>query len=362
MADKVTLKDISDTLGISVATVHRALSGKDRVSNKTREKIIQCALEMGYQPTFLANPAPVRYKMSFAFICPDNLFYQEIIHGAKTATNEYGSTGLTTHFLSAPDYSPETQMQQLRDIINKRNYDGVAICPTHTMLLNPLINSLVEAGIPVVTFNNDISESKRNCYIGEEPLISGSFTAQLYSKMLPQDSEVAILQSLVSAEGLRLRIKGFEDYIHNNPKLKIFGKYDFYDNIENAYKIARELLLSTKVDAVFTNSMMGTIGASKAISELMHNYHPLLIGYDMNNDIKGFIASDVIAGTLLQSPVRQGYLVVKKLFELCNMENLQKITARDTIYLPIQLILKSNLEQNNDYEFFHYSVKFNSQS
>ncbi|MCL2834935.1 MAG: substrate-binding domain-containing protein [Treponema sp.] len=357
MADKVTLKNISDTLGISIATVHRALSGKDRVSIKTRDRIIQCASEMGYQPTFLANPAPVRYKMNFAFICPDNLFYQEIIHGAKTATSEYGTTGLTTHFLSAPDYSPETQMQQLRAIINEKNYDGVAICPTHTMLLNPLINSLVEAGIPVVTFNNDISESKRNCFIGEEPLVSGSFTAQLYSMILPSNSTVAILQSLVSAEGLRLRIKGFEDYIHNNPKLKISGKYDFFDSIENAYKIARELLLSTKVDAIFINSMMGTIGASKAISELKHHYHPLLIGYDMNNDIKGFIKSNVILGTLLQSPVRQGYLVVKKLFELCNMKDRLKTIKRNAIYLPIQLILKSNLEQNNDYEVFHYSIE-----
>ena len=351
MADKVTLKDISDNLGLSVATVHRALSGRNRVKTKTRDMIIQRASEMGYQPTFLANPVSARCKMNFAFICPDNIFYQKIIFGAKTATNEYSFTGLTTHFLSAPDYSPETQMQQLREIINEKNYDGVAICPTHTMLLNPLINSLVDSGIAVVTFNNDISESQRNCFIGEDPLVSGSFAAQLYSIMLPPDSNIAVLQSLVSAEGLRQRIKGFETYIKNNSKLKIIGNYDFFDSIENAYKIARELFLSTKSDAVFINSMMGTIGVAKAISELDPNYHPLLIGYDMNDDIEKFIRSGVILGTLLQSPLQQGYLAVKKLFELCNMGSRSKIITKSAIYLPIQLILKSNLEQNNDYEF-----------
>ena len=42
------LKDIVAALGISVTTVSRALTGQGRISDKTREKVLNKALEMGY--------------------------------------------------------------------------------------------------------------------------------------------------------------------------------------------------------------------------------------------------------------------------------------------------------------------------
>jgi DNA-binding LacI/PurR family transcriptional regulator len=44
----VTLKDIAEALGISVTTVSRALNGQGRISSATRERVLQKALEMGY--------------------------------------------------------------------------------------------------------------------------------------------------------------------------------------------------------------------------------------------------------------------------------------------------------------------------
>lgn len=48
MAKTVKMQDIADRLGVSTMTVSKALAGKNGVSEETREKVKQLALEMGY--------------------------------------------------------------------------------------------------------------------------------------------------------------------------------------------------------------------------------------------------------------------------------------------------------------------------
>ena len=59
MAGKVTIQDIADHLGMAKSTVSKALSGATDISEKTRERILGCASEMGYQirPDVLRTPA-----------------------------------------------------------------------------------------------------------------------------------------------------------------------------------------------------------------------------------------------------------------------------------------------------------------
>lgn len=50
MEKKVRMADIAETLGISVVSVSKALSGKEGVGDEMRQKIIAAAEEMGYVP------------------------------------------------------------------------------------------------------------------------------------------------------------------------------------------------------------------------------------------------------------------------------------------------------------------------
>ena len=45
----VTIQDIADRLGMAKSTVSKAISGATDISEKTRERVLACASEMGYQ-------------------------------------------------------------------------------------------------------------------------------------------------------------------------------------------------------------------------------------------------------------------------------------------------------------------------
>ena len=49
MEKRVTIYDIADKLGISIATVNRALNDKPRVKPETRELVKRTAEEMGFR-------------------------------------------------------------------------------------------------------------------------------------------------------------------------------------------------------------------------------------------------------------------------------------------------------------------------
>lgn len=51
----MSLKKIANELGLSSTTVSRALNGYDDVAAETRERIIDAAKRLGYQPNSLAR-------------------------------------------------------------------------------------------------------------------------------------------------------------------------------------------------------------------------------------------------------------------------------------------------------------------
>ena len=49
MNKKVTIQDIADALGISRNTVSKAINNSEGLADATREKILQKAIEMGFE-------------------------------------------------------------------------------------------------------------------------------------------------------------------------------------------------------------------------------------------------------------------------------------------------------------------------
>ena len=115
--EEVTLKDIAEAVGKSVAAVSRALNNHDDISEETREYIKRVAREMGYAPTNtlgLILPAlPPR---------DSDPYYSELLAGiAGTAAEREFDLLVST---CAP--GSEEQWAYLR-LINSRRVDGVIV-------------------------------------------------------------------------------------------------------------------------------------------------------------------------------------------------------------------------------------------
>jgi len=92
----VTLKDISEHLGVSVTTVYKALNHKPKVGDELREKILDTAAKMGYIPNRMAQ-ALARKPLTIAAVVPKypEEFMIYIEQGVRSAFEELKSFNVT---------------------------------------------------------------------------------------------------------------------------------------------------------------------------------------------------------------------------------------------------------------------------
>jgi len=353
---KKSLKDIADELNLSISTVHRALNGYGRINKETKSLILKKAEEFGYEANLAARALASGKKIKLCFIYPDTPFYADIVRGARQAEKELSIYGLTVDYKTTESYSAIQQSEVLNRIIEDMNaegdtgtktlYDGIGIPPAHPILLNPLFHRLRKGGTKIVTFDNDAPESKRSYFIGQNSYVAGKTSAQIYASVLPKGSTVALMASFVSALGLRKRTEGFLEEA-TGLGLNVIGPFEYNDRIEDAYDMSKQVIITNNVDALFTNSMYGSIGCARAIEETGNSGKIFMTGFDLDDEIARQINNGTIYATIHQSPYLQGYYTVKTLYERCSGKGPHATGDKkhDVKYIKSYIILKSNLEE-----------------
>lgn len=96
-----SLKDIATVLGISVATVSRALQDNTAISEHTRERVHQLAEELNYHPNVLATSFRNASMPVIGVVVPHGvtLFYSSVIDGIESvaAQNGYAVITMNSH-------------------------------------------------------------------------------------------------------------------------------------------------------------------------------------------------------------------------------------------------------------------------
>ncbi len=343
MSAKVTLSDIAKELGLSIPTVHRSINNIGRVSEKTRQLVLRKASEMGYRTNMAASMLSSKKQTDVAIICPNTFFYEDILAGFRNFASQFPSYGINVKYIFSRAFDAVEQTRILEELLKSdTHYSVVAIPAAHPVILNPLISRLSEAGTLVLTFDNDAPTSDRKLFIGPNGYVSGQLCAQLYSSILHKGARVAILPSFVTAIGLKERVNGFSSGCESIGKLNSIGVFEYNDYETEAYYVCRQIIETMKPDAIYTNSMMGSLGCARAIQETNNSKNIFMIGYDFNDQIKSYIENDIIYGSLYQQPFAQGAKLAESIMQFCTgiFSPLPQNTNINTI-----LILKSNTHE-----------------
>lgn len=92
----IGLQDVARAAGVSPATASRALHRPDLVALRTRERVEQVALELGYRPNVLARGLRTRGSRTIGLIVTDilNPFHATLAKGVQDAAEAQGYTVL----------------------------------------------------------------------------------------------------------------------------------------------------------------------------------------------------------------------------------------------------------------------------
>lgn len=155
---KVTLKNIAEKLGISVATVSKALKNYPDVNKETKEKVLSLSQSLKYKPNSFAQNLRNQESKAIGLIIPEivHYFFSNIIEGVVASAEKEGY--LVILLKSDESFAHE---KKLLELLVRKNVDGILLSLSGHTIRFDHIKEIINLGIPVVLYDR-ISKSL-NC-------------------------------------------------------------------------------------------------------------------------------------------------------------------------------------------------------
>ena len=147
-----TMQELAQAAGVSIATVSRVFSGSTKVSEKTKEKVMELVHQSGFFPNETARTMAAGSSHLIAVILPDieNPYFSRLLSEVEQLCVKNGYTMI--FFNSNGDSKKE------KEIVTKmmaRQADGMLICMTRVK--SEMIPVLKTANFPVVVMTRNIN-------------------------------------------------------------------------------------------------------------------------------------------------------------------------------------------------------------
>ncbi|MEA3377459.1 MAG: LacI family DNA-binding transcriptional regulator [Chloroflexota bacterium] len=154
----VTLRDIADRLGVSVATVSRALGGYSDTASDTRKRVLKAAEEMGYRPNIIARRLQQQRTDTIGFVIPthgprfSDPFFSELLAGIGNAAAEQDYDLLVS--TRAPG---DEELEVYERMVLEQRVDGMLVVRTRHE--DQRVASLIKQNFPFVAFGRSDLEA-----------------------------------------------------------------------------------------------------------------------------------------------------------------------------------------------------------
>lgn len=152
----MTIYDISEKAGVSIATVSRVLNGSSNVSEKTKKKVLDVINQYEYTPNAFARGLGLNTMKTIGIMCADSsdLYLAKAIYyiEQKLRANGYDS------ILCCTGYDLETKISSMNLLITKK-VDGIILVGSNFIYEKENDNKYIAdaaAQVPVMLLNADL--------------------------------------------------------------------------------------------------------------------------------------------------------------------------------------------------------------
>ncbi len=160
-----TLRDVAERAGIHPSTASRALNPATRsvVNEQTVARVLEAARQLGYRPNSLARGLKTNRTFTIGMLVPDltNPLFPPIVRGIEDSLGEADYTLI----LGNTDNDAEKEHSIVRTMLTRR-VDGLILATARRKA--PVIDELIEAGMPVVLVNRTMDESPVPSVTGDD--------------------------------------------------------------------------------------------------------------------------------------------------------------------------------------------------
>ena len=223
--------------------------------------------------------------------------------------------GVRTEYVGPAEYDMQAVVTAFEQTLVKKGLKGVVVVGFEPVL-EPIINKAVGMGIPVVTVDADLPNSKRVAFVGTGNYQAGYEGGRKMAELIGEKGKVALMTK-VGQSNLEERIRGYKDALARFPEIQIVQVVDTQSDPVIAAQVATAVLSkTTDLAAIGCVEAAGGNGAAVAVQEAKLTGKVKIVAMDRGNDVLELIAKGVISASVAQQTALMPFYATQILFNL----------------------------------------------
>ncbi|MDQ0231719.1 LacI family DNA-binding transcriptional regulator [Metabacillus malikii] len=337
MNQKITIRDVAKYANVSSATVSYVLNGVNKVSDETKNRVLQAIEELNYQPDFTAISLSKRESKMIGVIMPlvgeslaplfkENHYISELLSGVEFMCRSKGYDFLISGISKA---------EECKTWVMKRNLDALLVLGKFPKKVFYEMKTLSTPLIFVDSFE-DYSASYYNIRIDDE---HGGYLGTKHLIELGHRNLCFIPNGRIDCDVDGQRFQGFkralaEANIEFHPGMVIEGSTNSF---ESGYEIGEELVRQRQLTGIFTSSDIKALGIMKSLTDIGVNVPQdvSVVGFD---DLMISRYSSPSLTTIRQDVFRKGSVAAEVAIQVIE----KKEDEPKEIMLPVELVVRGS--------------------
>lgn len=323
--NKITIGDVAEALGVSKTTVSRAISGKGRIGEATRQRVLEYIKENHYRPNVVAKGLAKSKTYNIGWVMPGDSnvtelpFFQRCMLGISEVAAAYDYDILLSMVF-------DHDISKLKSVVKNRKVDGIIL--GRTLVEDESVSFLKKSDMPFVVIGSSNDEDViqiDNDHIGA----CKELTSIIIMKGI---KKLALIGGSMEHVVNQTRRKGFEMALAEQGLGSDAGRIYMDCETDSMVEHALEQCLHEKAECIIcTDDRVCTAVLNKLNREgisipeqikvasfydsiMLDNYKPAITSLCYDPKELGMVACttlfDYIAGKRVQKKVLLGYDVV----------------------------------------------------
>lgn len=338
---RIRLSEVAARAGVGIATVDRVINERGGVSQKTIEKVLRAARDVGL-PRILPSSHQRIVRIEVILARPELPLIERMItefRHALSRTQNFGRPMIIQRRI-LKDESPSTIANALRET----RCDAVIVYSQEHELVEDAVRDLSVRGIPVITLISDLPHSRRLAYAGTDHVKAGMTAAYFMGNIVQRPGPVIILCNHLGFQSHADRLEGFRR------GLKLYGEHLHIGEIVEGHD--DRALSKQKLVAAFRNHQ-DTVGiynvgaANLAVVAAIHQKvlprKPAFIGHELTENTRIMLREGDMTLAIDQNPEQQVQYALSVLMHHFGFEGMDFITVPYKSNVPFTLYGPTNI-------------------
>jgi LacI family transcriptional regulator len=261
---RTSLKDLATELGVSIATVSRALRNSPEIGQEMQRKVKELAKRLNYRPNPFAQSLRKEAPLVIGVVLPNlvNHYYAEVLDGIEEEARKAGYSVITVN-------THENCDDEVRAIDNFVNLhvEGIIACLSQNTTDYSHFEKIAKQGIPLVFFGTTCLPDQFSSVTANSELAAKEATQHLIDT---GSKRIAFIGGPNHLDVVKSRKHGYLEALRENDlpinrELVMCEKIDFNRAVEATKNL---LQMENRVDAILAFNDVITFAAFTAIKDL----------------------------------------------------------------------------------------------